>query len=63
MKIAECFESYNEVEDSFLKVAGAVREQEQDMLCVRNCLLEKEQDRGVEMMQEMASGSGVLNQH
>ena len=30
------------------------------LLSVRNCLLEKEQDRGVEMMQEMASG--VLKQ-
>ena len=29
-------------------------------LSVRNCLLEKEQERGVEMMQEMASG--VLKQ-
>ena len=26
------------------------------LLSVRNCLLEKEQERGVEMMQEMASG-------
>ena len=30
------------------------------LLSVRNCLLEKEQERGVEMMQEMASG--VLKQ-
>ena len=61
MKIEESFETYNEVENSFMEVA--VSQQEQDMLSVRNCLLEKEQERGVEMMQEMASGSGVLNQH
>ena len=30
------------------------------LLSVRNCLVEKEQERGVEMMQEMASG--VLRQ-
>ena len=58
MKIEESFETYNEVENSFMEVA--VSQQEQDMLSVRNCLLEKEQERGVEMMQEMASG--VLKQ-